>query len=177
MILSCQPYREDRNLGRAYNEAFSLIGEDDYLIVTDYDVLYLLPDQLKHITEYTRHYPECDLFVCWANRTFEQNSQIYNGKINENADMRKHLQIAKSVYKNLYNVTRVYQDISGFLMVIPKRTWNEIKFTEDLKCLGVDTLFSQRLLAANKIIYRMDGIYVWHTYRLMDGIKNKLHLL
>jgi|SRR6185437_4602566 len=177
MILSCQPYREDRNLGKAYNDAFKLIGDDDYLIITDYDVLYLLPDQIKHITEYCNRFPDGDLFVSWANRTFVPNAQIYSGKLDEEADIRKHLATAQECYKNLYNVTRIRENISGFLMAIPKRTWNEIPFTEDLKCLGVDTIFSQKLLSADKIIYRMDGIYIWHTYRLLNGVKNKSHLL
>lgn len=176
MILPCQPYREDRNLGKAYNEAFALIGDDDYLLIMDYDVMILLPEQISHIAEYTRRYPEADLLVCYANRTFATGPQIY-GAINEDADIRKHIVIAKNRYRYLYKATPVQQNISGFLMVISKKTWKEIKFTEDLKCLGVDTHYSQQLHAANKIIYRMDGIYVWHTYRLMSGTKDKTHLL
>lgn len=175
MILSCQPYREDKNLGKAYNEAFGLIGDDDYLLITDYDVLFLLPEQMTYIQEYSNRFP-ADLFVCYTNRIFAGGPQIYRS-INEDADIRKHISIAKDCTKDLYNVTRIHENISGFLMLIPKRTWNEIKFTEDKKCLGVDTQFSQDLLKENRTILRMEGIYVWHTYRLENGIKNKTHLL
>lgn len=177
MILSCQPYRGDKDLGRSYNECFNLIGDDDYLLITDYDVLILLPEQINHIKKYAELHPEGDLFVCYTNRIHESGPQIYNGAINPDPDIKNHIAIADQLTSHLYKVTRLYENISGFLMLIPKRTWDEIKFKEGIKCLGVDTKFSQDLLKANKIIYRMEGIYVWHTYRLINGIKDKSHLL
>lgn len=171
------PYRTDRNLGKAYNDAFALIGEDDYLLITDYDVLYLLPDTINKCYEYVKEYPYADMFVCWGNRTYPTNAQLYRGKFNESADIREHILIAKEAAKDIPKATRIERTISGFLMLIPKRTWNRVKFVEDLKCLGVDSLFSQKLVDLDMTIYRMDGIYVWHTYRLEGGINNKKHLL
>ncbi|HVZ97971.1 MAG TPA: hypothetical protein VG847_13910 [Chitinophagaceae bacterium] len=178
MILACSPYRTDRNLGKAYNEALALMNEgDEAMILMDYDVLILLPDQLFHIHEYVRLYPEGDMFVCWGSRTFPGNAQLYKDKVSTDPNINNHISIARDCYKHLYNVTPVKQDISGFLMVIRRRLFREIKFAEDLKCLGVDTLFSRKALDAGKIIYRMDGIYVWHTYRLEKGINDKKHLV
>lgn len=183
MILTCTPYRQDRNLGLAYNQAFGLIQDEDWLIITDYDVLLLLPDQISHIHEYINRYPEAGMFVCWGNRTYHSNAQLYGGpvptpeQVNKDDYIIRNIEIAKKCYANLYKVTEVKQNISGFLMAIPKRTWNEIKFTEDLKCLGVDTLFSQRMLNAGKKILRMDGIFVFHTYRIEKNIRDKTHLL
>ncbi len=176
-IHSVTPYRTDRNLGKAYNDAFALIGEEDWLCITDYDVLVLLPDTLKHLYEYVTLFPDAGMFCCWANRTFPTNKQLYNGVVNDDTNILNHIKIAKECYVDLYKLTEVNQSISGFLMLISKKTWNEIKFTEDLKCLGVDTLFSNKLLSAGKKIYRMDGIYVWHTYRLENGVKDKTHLI
>lgn len=175
-IHQCTPYREDRNLGKAYNDAFSLIPDEDYLCITDYDVLLLLPDTIRHLYAYVNAYPDADMFVCYANRTFATNAQIY-GQVSEDADIRNHIKIAKETAKKIPAVTEIKQNVSGFLMLIPKRTWNEIKFTEDMKCLGVDTLFSQKMLNAGKKILRMDGVYVWHTYRLENGVHDKSHLV
>lgn len=183
MILTCTPYRQDRNLGRAYNEAFEKMNEEDWLIITDYDVLLLLPDQISHIHEYIYQFTGADMFVCWSNRTYHSNAQLYGGPVPTPEMVSKddyivnHIKTAKYCYKDLYKVTEVKQNVSGFLMAIPKRTWNEIKFTEDLKCLGVDTLFSQRMLNAGKKILRMDGIFVFHTYRIDKDIRDKAHLL
>lgn len=171
------PYNCDRNLGAAYNAAFELIPDEDWLLITDYDVLILLPDTIRHLYTYANAYPETGMFVCWANRTFHTNAQLYNQQINDNADIREHIKIAKECAIGVPVVTELKQNISGFLMLISKKTWKEIKFTEDLKCLGVDTLYSQRLLNAGKKILRMDGIYVFHIYRLDNGVQNKDHLL
>jgi GT2 family glycosyltransferase len=171
------PYREDRNLGKAYNDAFALIPDEDYLLITDYDVLLLLPDTIRHCYTYAKAYPNADMFVCWANRTFHTNEQLYQQKVNENVDIRQHIAIAKDCARGVPVVTKINRTISGFLMLIPKRTWNEFKFVEDLKCLGVDTIYSQRLVDAGRTILRMDGIYVWHTYRLEHGTQDKSHLL
>lgn len=176
------PFRIDRNLGKAYNDTFRLIGDDDWLCITDYDVLFLLPDTINNLYGYIERYPEADMFVSWANRTFHSNQQLYGGPVATSFHIphddviSNQIKIAREAQRDLYKVTRIQRTISGFLMVIPKRTWNEIKFVEDLKCLGVDSVFSQRMVDAGKTIYRMDGVYVWHTYRLENGVKYKSHL-
>lgn len=176
MIHFVTPYREDRNLGKGYNEAMQLIGEDDWLCITDYDVLFLLPDTIKNIMQYPLKFPDGDVFVCYANRTHISNAQLFEGKINDCDQISKHIEIAKRIQEEGISVTKIEQNISGFLMLISKKTWHEIKFTEDLKCLGVDTWFSKCLLQAKKTIYRMNNIYVFHIYRLDKGINNKSHL-
>lgn len=176
MIHCMIPYRNDRNLGKAYNDAFKLIADDDWLCITDYDVLFLQPDTIKLMNDYVEQFKDADMFVCYANRTYPTNAQNYNG-VSDNANLLYHIELAKNIALKPLSVTKVEQNVSGFLMLIPKRIWNEIKFTEDLKCLGVDTLFSQRMLNAKKTIYRMNTVYVWHTYRLDRGITNKDHLL
>lgn len=171
------PYREDRNLGKAYNDAFRIIPDEDYLLITDYDVLFLLPDTIRHCYQYVRARPDADMFVCWANRTFHSNEQLLNKTVNQDDQIRTHISIAHRIAELVPQVTPIRRTISGFVMLIPKRTWNEFKFVEDLKCLGVDTLYSQRLVDAGRTILRMDGIYVWHTYRLENGTQDKNHLL
>ena len=176
-IHAVTPYRDDRNLGKAYNEAFQLIPDDDYLLITDYDVLFLLPDTIRHCYQYVKQYPEADMFVCVTNRTYATNAQRYNDEVSENDSIRHHIQVARKCAEKIPQATQLYRTISGFLMLIPKRTWNRVKFTEDLKCLGVDSLFSQELINRRMKILRMDGIYVWHTYRLATNVHDKDHLL
>ena len=183
MIHCVTPYRTDRNLGKAYNDTFRLIGEDDWLCITDYDVLFPLPDTLSHIHKYVELFPEAGMFVCYANRTYHSNAQLYGGPVNSPTDVNpdpniiNHLKLSREAAKQLYEVTPIERSISGFLMVISKKVWNEIKFAEDLKCLGVDTLYSNKVLQSGRQILRMNGIYVWHTYRLEHGIQDKSHLL
>lgn len=174
----CTPYRTDRNLGLAYNEVMQSLGDDDWAILTDYDILFLLPDTIKHLHEYPARYPDAAVFTCFANRSHvNSKAQLLGGIVSDNTDIRYHIEKAKYQTKFLYEATEINTHISGFLMMVSKKTWNEVPFVEDMKCLGVDTLFSKKLLERNKKIYRMDGIYVFHIYRLLNGVKNKEHLL
>ena len=178
MIHVCIPYRTDRNLGKAYNDAFKMIGANDWLCITDYDVLFLLPDTIKHLYEYVERYPKADVFTCFANRSHVNSKQQLLGETVSNiTDMNYHIQQAKTQTKFLYEATEIHGNISGYLMMLSKKLWKEIPFVEDMKCLGVDTMFSQRLREKGKKIFRMDGIMVWHTYRLANGVKDKSHLL
>lgn len=178
MIHVCTPYRLDRNLGKAYNDAFKMVGTKDYVCVTDYDILFLLPDTIKHLHEYTERYPNIDVFTCFANRSHvNSKQQLLGEKVSNDTDITRHIAKALKQKEHLYSVTELHGNISGYLMLISKRVWKEVPFVEDLKCLGVDTMFSKRLREKGKKIYRMDGVYVFHTYRLLNGVKDTSHLL
>ncbi len=90
--------------------------------------------------------------------------------------MEHHIRAAEAQTAELYKVTRLRSHFSGFLMLLSRQLWDQVKFTEELACLGVDTDYRKRLERAGKQIWRMDGLYVWHSYRLLTGIKDKKHL-
>ncbi len=175
MLHIASPYAVDKNLGRAYNSFMKLIPEGDWVCLHDYDVLFLLPDTIKIIDEYTKKYPDTGIFVCLTNRIGNPAQRISNE--NDECDsINTHIDSAEVLKENLFSVTEITTEISGFLMVISKATWNKIKFQESGKCLGVDNDFSLRVLAAGMKIRRMESVYVWHTYRLKNGVTNKSHL-
>jgi hypothetical protein len=169
-----KPYDLDKNLGRAYNEAMSMIPEGDWACLMDLDTLFLTPDAGSILHEYVTAYPETGIFTCRTNRIHPlQKCQLYFDQPSDNDSISFWVDEA---YKVRAGVTQINQVISGFLMMISKSTWNEIKFSESGKCLGVDNDFSQKILASGRDIKCMDGLLVWHTYRLRD-ITNKKHLL
>ena len=171
----------DKNLGRAYNKAFEKCDEDDWVCLTDWDVMFLTPDAISMLYEYTRLYPDAGIFTCLTNRIHKGAVQqlLYNANAYDVTDIQDHITIAKNM-RGLHRgkVTQLYKHISGFLMMISKKTWNEIKFSESGKCLGVYNEYSDRVLESGKRILRMDGIYVFHQYRMgMNGVTDKSHLL
>lgn len=175
MINFISPYRTDKNLGKAYNEAMSIIPDGDWACITDYDVLALTSDFGRILEEYTKKYPYAGILTCFTNRIGDPQQQL-NG-IDDNDSILHHIKIAERQKENLFDVTELHAPISGFLMLIKKETWNSINFSETGKCLGVDNDFSIRVYNAGLGIYRMNSVYVWHTYRLSNGIKDKNHLI
>lgn len=180
MIHCIHPYRIDKNLGKAYNDAFKNCPEEDWLCLMDWDVMFLLHDAIAVMEEYVTKYPGTGIFTCYTNRIHTgAKDQLWGGVVNTDADIKQHIGIAAhaAIFGVLDESAEIKHHISGMLMLISKKTWNEIKFSEDGKCLGVDNDFSDRVLAAGKKILRMNRIYVWHTYRLMQGMRDKSHLL
>lgn len=171
------PFAEDKNLGRAYNQAFAGLPAEDWVCLIDHDVLFLTPDAINLMHEYTRSYPDTGIFTCYTNRIHPlSKEQLLNGQVSDNTCMDYHMQIAYNQKRFGLGVSEIKHIISGFLMLVKVETWQSIKFSEHGKCLGVDNDFSQKILDSGKKIYRMDSIYVWHTYRLKNGITNKEHL-
>lgn len=177
MIQVITPYSLEKNIGKAYNEAMSIIPEDSWACLIDHDVMFLTPDAIFHMHEYVRQNPNTGIFTCFTNRLHKlAKQQLRLGYVSHNYDIKAHLEEAENMKAGLYEATQLNKHISGFLMLISKKTWNEIKFDETGKCLGVDNKFSDAILQSGRKILRMDGIYVWHSYRLLGGVDNKTHL-
>lgn len=170
------PYRTDKNLGRAYNEFVRLLPEEDWVCLMDYDCMLLTPDAGQIIHEYVCRNRTVGVLTCWTNRISVKSTAQLKPELFHETDISIHIKVAENQKQMLYRTTEINQDISGMLMVISKATWNEFKFTEDGKCLGVDTEYNRRLRVSGKQVLRMEGLYVWHTYRLLSGIHSKQHL-
>lgn len=171
------PFALDKNLGRVYNEEMGLIGEDDWSCFHDHDTTFLVPDSINILYEYVKRYPDTGVFTCFTNRVSTLSApQLLGGRVSDNSDITDHIKMAERQKKFLYQVTEINRDISGFLMLISKKVWRDFQFSEDLKCLGVDTEWNRRLREGGKKILRMDGLYMWHSYRLTTGIHYKAHL-
>lgn len=171
------PFDLDKNLGRAYNVAFEDLEERDWVCLIDHDVMLLTPDAIRIMYEYTKNFPEAGIFTCYTNRLHPMApDQLLDGKVSENTCIKYHMERAYNQKRFGITVSEIKHVISGFLMLISKKTWHQIKFPETMKCLGVDNFYSQAIMEAGKKIYRMESLYVWHSYRLND-IKDKTHLL
>ena len=174
-IHTLAPFSLSKNLGAAYNDAIRRFDADDWLIVKDTDVLFLTPDTARHIHEYTQRYPDAGLLTCYTNRVANRE-QLLGGRFLNIDNMRYHLSMAKIQERNLYQVKVLERPISGFVMVIKKATWDLVQFSENMKCLGVDNDYDERLRAAGFSILLMQGVYVWHTYRFLNGRRDVKHL-
>lgn len=177
MIHHITPYSIDKNLGQCYNKAISIIGDDDYACIRDIDTLFLTPEQPSYVEEYIHRFPDAGILTCFTNRISPlSKAQLYNQVVSEDSDIRTHINIANELKKYLFNTTVIDRDISGFLMVVSKKVWKDHPFPETGKAIGVDTQYGRMIRAAGLQILRMDGVYLWHTYRLMNGITDKKHL-
>ncbi len=163
--------------GKAYNQAISYYPDDDWICLVDYDTLFLLHDSINILTRYTEKFPDVGMFTCFTNRIHtDAQDQILSMDLYNNTNIKTHIERAIEQKTQLYNVTYLKHEISGFLMMINKRTWNEVKFPENMKCLRVDNEYSFKILKSGRTIARMDGLYIFHSYRLQNGTSDTRHL-
>lgn len=178
MIYYFSPYSLEGNLGKAYNDYMQLLpNDDDWACITDGDVMFLTSNYGKQLQDIVNVYKDHNvgLFTCLTNRVGNLE-QCYNGYINDDGEIRNHRKIAIQLQKEKYfEVSQIHKIISGHLMLIQKRVWNEIKFKEE-GILSVDNNFSFKLLKNNYMIYLMQGVYVMHYYRMIEGRPYKDHL-
>lgn len=175
MIHVCTPYSLDKNLAKAYNDAFERCPDGDWLCLIDYDVMFLTPNAINIMDLYTERFPDTGIFTAFTNRIHPLAvDQLFLGKPSDDFDVKNWAQRARHQAMTETKVTEIKRPISGFLMLISKETWKQIKFFGD-GCLGVDNNFSAAVLASGKKIYRMDRLVVWHSYRMND-IRDKAHL-
>lgn len=167
------PFRADKNLGKAYNDTMRTV--EGTAVLMDYDCMMLTPQTPLLIQQYADKYPDAVL-TCYTNRISVLSDQLYGGVMQEDADIRHHIAIAQSMQGAPLSVKRITRPISGFLMVVPRHVWERVPFPETGQCLGVDTLWSRSLHKAGVEVLLMETVYVWHTYRLLQGVKDKTHL-
>lgn len=172
-----KPYCQSKNLGLAYNNAMAMLPDDDWGCLCDIDTMFLTPDQPAMIQEYAKRNPDAGILTCFTNRVSPLSKmQLLNGAIDDNPNMVDHIWKAEKQKEHLYNTTEIDRDISGFLMMVSKSTWTMYPFPELGKPLGVDTRYGRLIREAGLKILRMDGLYIWHTYRIINGILDKKHL-
>lgn len=191
VIYFFKPYSIDYNLGQAYNDYMKLLpNEDDWACFCDLDTMFLTPNvgkQISDIIEKYKHH-KVGIYTSYVNRTGNL-FQCYNGIISEDGEIRNHRRIAINLQKEKYDsIIDLNNLISGQLMVIQKKTWIDVGYfadevSEKMKLKGinknllsVDNRFSKRCLNNNYKIYLMQGVYICHYYRLLEGIQNKDHL-
>lgn len=194
MIYYFKPFSLTKNLGECYNQYMALIGDDDTAVLLDGDTCFLTPDYGMVIAEYIAAYPDAVL-TCWTNRINEKAEQQYKDDpqwlleagytSRETALMTHHLNIATDIQKHPMSATALHGFVSGFMLVVPKRVWNVTKFPEKQmfedrgphNLLGCDNWFTNEVRKSGVPILRMNRIYLWHTYRLLQGDHDKKHLL
>ena len=179
MIWFFKPYSLDKDIGKAYNEYCSLVPDGDWICLLDGDTQFLTSDYGHLCQKYIDAFPECELFVPYVNR-IGKRSQCYNRIISENPDIKYHKKIADKI-KHFTTVKDISRDphlsISMPMFLFSKKLWAETGgFDETERILGVDVRFSEKARKRTRI-YLMEGFYLFHYYRLMEGAQSKDHLL
>lgn len=173
------PYSTEGDLGKAYNYYANLVANDeDWICFLDADTCIGLIPKFGHLLEeIVSLYPDTGMFTCYASR-IKGRQQRYNDVISEDVNVLNHKKTAVK-QAELYSkkVKKLSRIISGHLMLVKKSVWKNIGGApEGIGILTVDNRISRNILKKGYNILLMEGIYLFHFYRLDTGIKDKSHL-
>lgn len=169
-------YSFDGDLGKAYNDHMKLLPDGtDWAIFTDSDVL-LWGDFGHQFQEIIKKNSGVGILTCVCNRIGNMHGYQILDKISEEPNIVTHFKISENIEQTKRGkVTEVNNFISGMVMVINKQAWEDVGgFPE--KTNKVDNRFSSKILRAGYRILQLDGLYVFHYYRLHKNAKDTSHL-
>lgn len=162
------PYRTDKNIGRALNEAITQLSpsDDDWIVHTDQDICFLRPDSKRQIEETLATIRPIPIVLgCLTNRLASPH-QLHGGKFNDDSDIRNHIAIANECHNSNYGIVKETSiNIAAMLMCFRVSTWKEVGgFREN--SIRFDSEFTDAVQAGGGKIGIMQGVYVFHLYRM-----------
>lgn len=177
MIYYFAPFDSEKNIGRSHNHHCAIVpNAEDWICITDSDVLFLLPDTKKQIEDIIRkHGNDYQVFGCLTNRIVSPH-QRYSGVIDPfmEVNIMVHKELAGLLKRTLYDVVQETNiNVAGFLMIFQKKTWDKYRFSDN--SIRFDSEFTDKVKADGGKLAIMQGVYVFHDYRL--GHENPMYYI
>ena len=165
MILTMTPFAKDMNLGRAYNDAMSLLGPGDWACLLDHDVMFTTYDWNQQLEDAIAADPRGS-FTGVTNRIHCPWQQAKEAGT-ENHDIKHHRRVGAERLKNrdLLDVTSAV-GWGGFLMLLSYDAWDESGgFVDGMLCVDHQMHFALR--RAGRPVYLIEGLYMYHYKRAL----------
>jgi len=163
LIQAFIPYADDRNLGRACNQAMSLLPDDGWGCILDHDVMFTTSEWHRQLSLAIRIQPE----GCFAAMTNRIKCPFQQAEVDrKNHDYAYHRSIGTRLLANegLLDVTDSERTPSGFLMLMSKRAWiGAGQFPEGLHYM--DRMMWLALKASGRRVFIIEGLYLYHWHR------------
>lgn len=181
IIYTSIPFRTDKSLFKAYDDFFEVIENDDYLAITDHDVMFTSNDWLEIIEQGIKETGGV-FFTGYCNRVAcRWQVPVDCPKTDDYSQHRDfwlsdhYLEEKQPGHK--FAIDRTGRALlSGFFMVIKKSHWNMMRpmITVREGCLGLDNELHEITRTLQEKIWQLP-IYFYHWYR--GGSNDKSHLL
>ncbi len=175
MIYYFAPFDSEKNIGRSHNQHCEIVpNAEDWICITDSDILFLLPDTKKQIEDIIRkHGSTYQVFGCLTNRIASPHQRAMKNVFDE-TDIITHKDIATFLQKDKYDeVEETHINVAGFLMIFQKKTWDKYRFSDN--SIRFDSEFTDKVKADGGRLAIMQGVYVFHDYRL--GHENPMYYI
>lgn len=159
-IIAMTPFRADRNLGRAYNEAMSLLpSDDDWAIFIDHDAMPTTMQWHNQFSEAIAFRPDAGAFVAMTNRIASPWQRCGDHASN---DIREHRKFGRERLKvrTLLDVSQT-KGFGGVMFAVSKSAWRAVGgFADGLGCVDHSLHFG--LQRIGRPVFMIEGLFVFH---------------
>jgi len=164
------PYRPDKNIGLAINEAVKAlipgtVYYDEWIVHIDQDAMWLLPDSKAQVERILTATPY-DVLGCMTNR-IRSREQLVGGVFNEDDRIREHIKIAEACRANAGDMVKECYSgvVAAFCTCFRVSVWETVGGFEE-GTITFDSVFCRRSRELGYKIGIMSGVYIFHNYRL-----------
>jgi GT2 family glycosyltransferase len=166
-LITAIAFDPEMNLGRAYNSIMYRLGYDEWCCFIDHDVMFTTKKWYQQICDCIDARPDAGIFTCVTNRIGNPDQRRF--ELDNEHDIRIHRKFGEklAIETRIRDITHK-QPISGMLLCISKKAWNEIGGFKD-GFLGVDNRAHIDVRDIGYKVYCIDSLYVYHWYRA-DGV-------
>lgn len=173
-LLTMIPYRDDANLGRAYNEAMALLPDepDTWAIFLDHDATPTTGRWWHQFREAILTVPDAGAIVACTNRIAAAWQRAGDRVIN---DIAWHRQYGKqrARVRTLLDITET-RGWGGVMFALNRAAWQEAGgFADGLGC--VDHSIHHRMRAKGRRMYLHQGLYVYHWRHFGEADPTRQH--
>lgn len=178
------PLEKKYNIGWCYNNFMEKLEDEDWACFIDHDAMFTTNNWYNQLEDIIIKYPNAGCFTAMTNR-IGNSKQIFNFKFKakSNLNLKKKQREYLNNFHNNHNINehrkigsqlqeKYYDDLlsidmtsplSGVIILISKKTWNQIKFKDGF--FGVDNDIHKKCIEIGKKVFIMKGVYVYHWYR------------
>lgn len=180
-IFKFQPFSTTKELGKEYNAHCTLVPDpEDWILILDHDAQIMVPEAYQVIENAITKYPGTAIFSALTNRV-GYPQQCYVGQISDNDSYLHHRAIAAHMAEKFKDGTcQEAFTVAGFLLLFKKSFWLKNPFQENIispEGLYFDKAFCMYAKNNGMKIRIINGVYVFHAYRIHKDRYDKSHLI
>jgi len=167
-IFYIQSYDLKANIGGAYNRHIKHLPSDAWIVISDHDSNFLIPDFGKQLHDIIEKYGnEYALLGCVTNR-LRGLHQLHENKFSNDFDLKNHFSIACDLFKDQYSEVEATHGVAGVMLMFRKSTWEAVGGFQENN-IACDTAFNKAIKAKGLgKIGIMKGVYLFHCYRMWN---------
>lgn len=158
-LVTMTPWRDDANLGRAYNDAMGRLSLDEWALFVDHDAMPTTSLWHRQFAEAISFRPRAGAFVAMTNRIAAPWQRCGDRESNDIAAHRR-FGSARAKVRTLLDISET-KGWGGVAFAVSKRTWQDVGgFADGLGC--VDHSLHFRCQAIGRRIFLLEGCYYFH---------------